>query len=83
LISSPMSLFPLAFPFPFPLFFFLSFPSCGSFSRFPSIVPFPVLSSFSVPGALLCLPTGFHSTCDVCASAFYSLHKGQTLNPIP
>ena len=60
---------PLLFPFLSLLWFLFSF---------PSIVPFPILSSFSLAGALFCLLIRFHTTCDCCASDFCSKRKAKS-----
>jgi hypothetical protein len=75
-ISSPMSGCGSCFSLPLPPLL-LTFLSLLWFLFFRSVVPFPVLSSFSDTGALLFVFTRFHITCDVRASDFSSKRKAK------
>jgi hypothetical protein len=61
-------------PLPPLLFTFLSL---LWFLFFRSVVPFPILSSFSITGALLFLFPRFHLTCEFRASDFSSKSKAK------
>jgi hypothetical protein len=75
-ISSPISGCGSCFSFPLPLLF-VPLLSLLWFLFFRSVIPFPILFSFSLTGALLFVFARVHLTCDFRASDSYSKRKAK------